>query len=65
VRFQQHPAMTATLTYMDNNEWLLEYSNIEYGIFATKFDIKNNAVQSLKIPVNPFVEMDAYTFTKK
>ncbi|MCC6762027.1 MAG: serine hydrolase [Chitinophagaceae bacterium] len=65
IRFQQHPTMTATLTYMDNNEWLLEYSNIEYGIFATKFDIKNNAVQSLQIPVNPFVEMDAYTFTKQ
>jgi hypothetical protein len=65
VHFEHHPQMTATLTYMDNNEWLMEYSNIEYGIFSTTFSAGNNKVQSLRIPMNPFVEIDAYTFVKQ
>lgn len=60
-----HPGMTATLRYMNDNEWLLEYSNIEYGIFATRF--RNNAQGRLvlSLPMNPFVEMDAYDFEKQ
>jgi CubicO group peptidase (beta-lactamase class C family) len=65
VHFEHHPDMTATLQYMDNNEWLMEYSNIEYGIFSTNFSAGNNKVQSLRIPMNPFVELDAYTFVKQ
>ncbi|HSR40118.1 MAG TPA: DUF3471 domain-containing protein, partial [Phnomibacter sp.] len=65
VHFEHHPQMTATLQYMDNNEWLMEYSNIEYGIFSTNFSAGKNKVQSLRIPMNPFVELDAYTFVKQ
>ncbi len=64
VSFSNHPTLTATLTYMDKNEWLIEYNNIEYGIFSTSFVVENEKVVSLQIPINPFVEMDRYTFTK-
>lgn len=65
VRFNSHKDLTAKLNYMDNEQWLLQYDNIEYGIFAIKFTIKDNKVVSVDIKVNDFVEYDPYTFTKK
>jgi CubicO group peptidase (beta-lactamase class C family) len=65
VSFGLHPHMTATLQYMDNEEWLLEYSNIEYGIFSTRFGQKKGQITDLLIPMNPFVEMDPYLFIKQ
>jgi len=65
IRFNTHKNLTAVLEYMDNNEWLLRYDNIEYGIFATKFKTEGQKVVSLDIRANEFVEEDPYTFTKK
>ena len=65
ISFEHHPTMSATLRYMDKDEWLLEYSNIEYGIFSTTFSAREGKVFSLQLPVNPFVEMDTYTFLRK
>jgi len=50
---------------MDKDEWMLKYDNIEYGIFAIKFKIENQKVQSVEIRANDFVEIDPYTFIKK
>jgi hypothetical protein len=50
---------------MDNGEWLMEYNNIEYGIFAVKFEIANGKVISITTKQNEFVEYDPYTFIKK
>jgi CubicO group peptidase (beta-lactamase class C family) len=65
VRFNSHKDLTAVLNYMDNDEWLLQYDNIEYGIFATKFRIDGQKVISTDIRANDFVELDPYTFIKK
>lgn len=65
VRFNSHKDLTAKLDYMDNDEWLLQYDNIEYGIFAIKFKIESNKVISVDIKANDFVEYDPYTFIKK
>jgi CubicO group peptidase (beta-lactamase class C family) len=65
IKFKTHPDLTATLDYMDKDEWLLQYNNIEYGIFTTKFNIVKNKVQSVSIKVNDFVEFDPYLFVKK
>jgi CubicO group peptidase (beta-lactamase class C family) len=65
IHFQTKPDLTATLEYMDNEEWLMRYSNIEYGIFAVKFDIANGKVKSITTKQNEFVEYDPYTFIKK
>jgi len=64
VKFNSHKDLTARLQYMDNGEWLLQYDNIEYGIFAIQFKTGNGKVLSVDIKANDFVEYDPYTFTK-
>lgn len=64
IEFEQHPALTGYLHYMGNEEWLLSYNNIEYGIYPTRFIMKKDKVSGIKIKVNDFVEFDAYTFQK-
>lgn len=65
IQFNTKPDLTATLSYMDNGEWLMEYNNIEYGIFSIKFEIAANKVKSITTKQNEFVEFDPYTFIKK
>lgn len=62
--FDTHPNLTATMQYMGNNDWLLKWDNIEYGIFSTQFNVENGNVRSVLIKENEFVEMDPYTFKK-
>jgi hypothetical protein len=64
VVFNGHAHLTASLDYMDNDEWLLQYDNILYGIYSTKFKIEGNKVVSLETKQSDFVEYDPYTFTK-
>ena len=65
INFKGQHSLSAALEYMDNNEWLMTYNNIAYGIFATKFKIENNKVISVDIKANDFVEYDSYIFIKK
>lgn len=65
LKFNGHSHLTARLDYMDNDEWLLRYDNVEYGVFATKFKISNNKPVSIDIRANEFVEYDHYVFTKR
>jgi hypothetical protein len=50
---------------MGSSEWLLEFNNIEYGIFKVKFNREGNKVKSFELKVNDFVEYDGYEFRKK
>jgi hypothetical protein len=65
INFSTKPDLSATLDYMDNGEWLMQYNNIEYGIFTISFDTKNGKVKSVTTRQNEFVEYDPYTFVKK
>jgi CubicO group peptidase (beta-lactamase class C family) len=65
IKFNSHRNLTATLQYMDNDEWMISYAPIMYGIFKTKFAIDSDKVKSLEIKVSDFIEYDPYTFTKK
>lgn len=65
IRFNSHKNLTAVLDYMDNGEWLLQYDNIEYGIFAIKFKLQGQKVVSIEVRANEFVEYDPYTFVKQ
>ena len=65
INFAAKPDLSATLNYLDNDEWLMQYNNIEYGIFTVKFDIANGKVRSITTKQNEFVEYDPYVFTKK
>jgi CubicO group peptidase (beta-lactamase class C family) len=65
IKFLLHSDLEATLSPMNGNDWLLEYNNIEFGIFKTKFTLQGNRVKSIAIKVNDFVEYGLYTFNKK
>ncbi len=65
LKFHSHNNLTARMEYMDNDEWLMKYDNIEYGIFAIKFKSDKGKVVSVDIKANEFVEYDPYTFIKK
>lgn len=65
INFLTKPDLFATLSYMDNEEWLMEYNNIEYGIFTIRFGIADGKVRSVTTKQNEFVEYDPYTYTKK
>ncbi len=65
VDFSNHPNLTASLKTMGQDNWLLEYENIEYGVFKTNFTFNNNGtVKSVFIKANEFVEYDPYEFVK-
>lgn len=63
--FQHHTTLTATLQYMDNNEFLLTWSHPGYGKFAAPVVIKDGKVVSIEVKASDFIEYDAYVFVKK
>ncbi len=63
--FPHNKGLTASLQYMDNDQWLLTYSNPAFGIFPLTFKTEGNKVISTDVKVNDFLEYDPYTFTKK
>ncbi|MBS1602528.1 MAG: serine hydrolase [Bacteroidetes bacterium] len=65
LRFNSHDKLTAKMEYMDNEEWLLEYDNIEYGIYTTKFGTKDGKVTGVETRQSDFVEYDGYSWTKE
>ena len=65
LHFNGHNHLSATAEYMDNGEWLLQYDNIEYGIFPMTFVAGSQNALSVSIKENDFVEYDPYTFTRK
>ena len=65
IKFMSHKNLTATLQYMDNDEWLITYSHPAFGIFPLKFKTNGSKVVSADIKVNDFIEYDPYTFIKK
>lgn len=65
INFKGHDNLTATVKYLDHNEWVIEYNNILFGIHKLKFVTEGTKVDYVDIKVNDFVEYDAYTFKKK
>jgi CubicO group peptidase (beta-lactamase class C family) len=65
VVFNSHAHLTARMRYMDNGEWLLEYDNILYGLFSTKFKVLGGKVVGLETKQSDFVEYDPYEFKKE
>jgi len=65
IKFNGHNRLTAKLQYMDNEQWLLTYNNLSYGIFPVKFVTANKEVKSITLRVNEFIDFDEYKFDKK
>lgn len=64
VHFSHHPGLLATLDYMDGDQFRTTYSNPAYGIFPASFGAGTTGVKTLELRVNPFLEQDAYLFSK-
>ncbi|RYY41199.1 MAG: serine hydrolase [Chitinophagaceae bacterium] len=64
IRFLNHEDLEASLHYMDNGEWLMTYNNIEYGIFAIRFEELKGKVRSVTTRQNEYAEQDPYVFIK-
>ncbi|MBO9595294.1 MAG: serine hydrolase [Niabella sp.] len=62
--FQHHPALTATMEYMDNNTFRLTYSNIGFGVFPAVFTLKEGKAETVQIKATDFIEYDAYLFAR-
>ncbi len=65
ITFPHLPGITAKLEWMTGDEWLLTYSNPAYGQFPATFNMDGDAVKTLTIKVNDFLEYDPYTFAKQ
>lgn len=65
IKFNSHAGLTASLKSLGGGEdWLLEYDNIEYGIFKIKIKLSKGRAVSIDIKANDFVEYDSYPFTR-
>lgn len=65
INFKGHNNLLGNLKYMDNDEWLLTYNNIAYGIFPVAFKITGKKVVSIALRVNEYIDYDSYNFIKK
>ncbi len=66
IKFNNHPNLTAKLSSLGGvNNWLMEYNNIEYGIYEALYTFdKKGFAKSIIIKANDFVEYDTYEFEK-
>ncbi len=65
VAIPNHPGLTATLDYMDGQEFRATYSDLVFGVLPAKFEIENGQVKNLELRVNDYVEADPYVFVKR
>ena len=64
VSFAHHPGLTATLDYMDGEEFRTTYSNPSYGVFPAIFTRQGGAVRTMQLRVTDFLELDPYVFER-
>ncbi|MEJ7683154.1 MAG: hypothetical protein WKG06_35920 [Segetibacter sp.] len=57
INFKGHNNLFGKLQYMDNEEWLLTYNNVGFGIFPIKFKTADKKVLSTELRVNEFIDM--------
>ena len=65
VTLPNHPGLTATLDYMDGQEFRATYSDLVFGVLPAKFEVENGQVKNLELRVNDYVEQDPYVFVKR
>lgn len=63
VKFENHPQYTATLKFLDEKSFLLDYNDPVLGAHEIDFDMKSEN-PTIEIRVSDFVDMDPYLFTR-
>lgn len=64
VLFPPH-GVTGTLKPLGENNFLVTYSNITWGVQQMPFTVENNNVKSVSVKVNDFIDYDHYEFERK
>jgi CubicO group peptidase (beta-lactamase class C family) len=64
IRFSRHPELTATLDYMDGQQFRATYSNLTYGIYPATFAVEGGQVKSVELRVNEGIDQDPYLFVR-
>ncbi|TGD83211.1 serine hydrolase [Hymenobacter wooponensis] len=64
IQFPTHPGLTATLDYMDGQEFRTTYSDLVFGVMPAKFEVEGGKVKNVELRVNDYVEYDPYVFGK-
>jgi len=65
ITLPNHPGLTATLDYMDGQEFRATYSDLVFGVMPAKFVVADGKVQTVELRVNDYVEEDPYVFSKR
>jgi CubicO group peptidase (beta-lactamase class C family) len=65
IKFNSHDHLIASLDYLDNGEWLVQYNNIENGFFTTRFRTESSKIISVEIKENGLDDIDPYVFVKQ
>ena len=63
IKFKGSNNLLGKLQYMDNEEWLLSYNILGYGIFPVKFTASKKEL-TIRLKVNDFIDYDYYVFAK-
>ena len=64
VTMPNHPGLTATLDYMDGQDFRATYSDLVFGVMPAKFIVVDSKVKTVELRVNDYVEYDPYVFSK-
>ncbi|MCA8832713.1 serine hydrolase [Hymenobacter pini] len=64
ITMPNHPDLTATLDYMDGQEFRATYSDLVFGVMPAKFVVDGSTVKTVELRVNDYVEYDPYVFNK-
>jgi hypothetical protein len=63
--FSRHPNVVGRLQPKEGNTFLCTYSDPTFGIYPAPFTVEGNAVKSVSVKVNDFLEYDPYVFVRK
>lgn len=64
LKLEHHPALSGVLTEMGKEQLLCTYNHPMFGKMPFRFKLKAGKVESFELLVDPFVEADAYLFSK-
>lgn len=63
--FSNHPHMTATLDYLEDNTYLCTFSEPIFGVIKIPFKVKENVVEGFTLKVANHIERTPYKFVKQ
>lgn len=62
LHFQHHPQNIGMLEYIGNNKFLCTYTDVTYGVEVMQFSLQNNAVGSITVKIDDFIDYLSYEF---